>query len=289
MLGPVGTAPFTHLVAQRTRIVEHAGPAGVGAHGCTDGAVVADFGAVVAATPDGHVPPRRAGRHGQAARRVPARSRRPRLDDPRAPGHRHELPSTPSAPAPQTFRPFGYLAFRYLEVDAPGEPLGAPTSSSSTRGTRAMPDTPDDGDVPHVEPDARRGVELAAHSALYVAQEQFLDTPTREKGQFLADSFDESQATMRAFGEQNLTRQALRDFAQLAGALLARRPAQRRLPERRRPARHPRLHRAATSNGSGSTTCRPATARPLDGAATRSCARVADYVARARSTRRPGS
>jgi alpha-L-rhamnosidase len=54
---------------------------------------------------------------------------------------------------------------------------------------------------------------LARHSALYDSQEQFVDTPTREKGPFLGDSFDVSQATMAAFGERALTRQALRDFA----------------------------------------------------------------------------
>ena len=54
---------------------------------------------------------------------------------------------------------------------------------------------------------------LVQHSALDSAQEQFLDTPTREKGQFLADANNESLATMAGFGEQNLTRQALLDFA----------------------------------------------------------------------------
>ena len=54
---------------------------------------------------------------------------------------------------------------------------------------------------------------LARHSALYDIQEQFLDTPTREKGPFLGDAFDVSQATMAAFGERALTFQALRDFA----------------------------------------------------------------------------
>ena len=54
---------------------------------------------------------------------------------------------------------------------------------------------------------------LARHSALFDSQEQFLDTPTREKGPFLGDGFDVSQATMAAFGERALTAQALRDFA----------------------------------------------------------------------------
>jgi len=54
---------------------------------------------------------------------------------------------------------------------------------------------------------------LARHSALYDPQEQFVDTPTREKGPFLGDSFDVSQATEAAFGERQLTFQGLRDFA----------------------------------------------------------------------------
>src|SRR5207247_5000280 len=44
-------------------------------------------------------------------------------------------------------------------------------------------------------------------------QEQFIDTPTREKGPFLRDAFNVSETAMRAFGEQNLTRQVLLEFA----------------------------------------------------------------------------
>ncbi|MGH9028980.1 MAG: alpha-L-rhamnosidase C-terminal domain-containing protein, partial [Acidimicrobiales bacterium] len=54
---------------------------------------------------------------------------------------------------------------------------------------------------------------LCAHSGLYTSQEQFIDTPTREKGQFLWDSANESQTVMRTFGDQNLTWQGLRDMA----------------------------------------------------------------------------
>lgn len=54
---------------------------------------------------------------------------------------------------------------------------------------------------------------LLRDSALYGAQEQFVDTPTREKGQFLGDAVNISYATMALFGERNLTAQALREFA----------------------------------------------------------------------------
>jgi alpha-L-rhamnosidase len=52
---------------------------------------------------------------------------------------------------------------------------------------------------------------LNAHSCLYCSQEQFIDTPTREKGQFTWDAANESEGVMRAYGEQNLTWQGLRD------------------------------------------------------------------------------
>jgi alpha-L-rhamnosidase len=55
--------------------------------------------------------------------------------------------------------------------------------------------------------------ELARHSALYGSQEQFVDTPTRERGQFGQDSSNISSVTQVAFAERNLTWQALRDFA----------------------------------------------------------------------------
>ncbi|MBV8462231.1 MAG: hypothetical protein JO368_02980, partial [Acidimicrobiales bacterium] len=52
-----------------------------------------------------------------------------------------------------------------------------------------------------------------AHSALYCSQEQFIDTPTREKGQFLWDAANESETVLRAFGDRNLSWQGLRDMA----------------------------------------------------------------------------
>ena len=54
--------------------------------------------------------------------------------------------------------------------------------------------------------------ELCARSGLYTSQEQFIDTPTREKGQFLWDAANESQTVMRTYGEQNLSWQGLRDM-----------------------------------------------------------------------------
>jgi alpha-L-rhamnosidase len=52
---------------------------------------------------------------------------------------------------------------------------------------------------------------LNARSCLYCSQEQFVDTPTREKGQFTWDASNESEAIMRCYGDQNLSWQGLRD------------------------------------------------------------------------------
>jgi len=46
---------------------------------------------------------------------------------------------------------------------------------------------------------------LAQHSALYGSQEQFIDTPTRERGQFGQDASNISSTTQVAFAERNLT------------------------------------------------------------------------------------
>ena len=77
-----------------------------------------------------------------------------------------------------------------------------------------------------------------ARSCLYCSQEQFVDTPTREKGQFIWDAANESEGIMRCLrrAEHELAGPARR--GPRPGALLARRAGQRRLPQRRR---RPRL------------------------------------------------
>jgi len=211
VLGPVGTAPFTRLVAQRTRIETHPVRA-VSARRLRDGTVIADFGAVIAATPTVTF------RHGRAGRAIQMRVGFV-LD---ADGHVSTRRATQDTnlsyeytqrDGTQTFRPFGYLAFRYLEVDAPGEPLASHQLVAYARHT-AMPGTPGTpATFRSSDPTLNAVWQLTTRSALYSAQDQFVDTPTREKGQFLADAFNESQAVMRAFQDQNLTRQALLEFA----------------------------------------------------------------------------
>ena len=67
----------------------------------------------------------------------------------------------------QTFEPYWYLGFRYLQIDDPGETIGAAQVALVARHA-AMPDLPH-GDLHLVQPHARRGVgALRALGALHV-------------------------------------------------------------------------------------------------------------------------
>jgi alpha-L-rhamnosidase len=209
VIGPPGTKPFTHLVAQRTRIRNQL-VSPVSVKTLPDGAVVADYGAVIAASPNVLF------KQGVAGRTV-AMHVGFALD---ADGHVSTTASTQATDlsfeyvqrdGSQVFDPFTYLGFRYLEIADPGEPLKAAQLGAHARHTK-MPDE-DAATFRSSDKTLDKVWKLLRHSALYASQDQFVDTPTREKGQFLADAYNISQATMRAFGEQNLTWQALHDFA----------------------------------------------------------------------------
>ncbi len=109
----------------------------------------------------------------------------------------------------QAYEAFAYSGFRYLQVDNPGEDLG-PHQLVAIARHAAMPD------VPSATFSTGNRVldavwKLNVRSCLYCSQEQFVDTPTREKGQFVWDAANESEGVMRAYGDQNLSWQGLRD------------------------------------------------------------------------------
>jgi alpha-L-rhamnosidase len=209
VIGPAGTAPFTHLFAARTHVVEQrVKPTSF--KRLANGAYIADFGAVIAATP---VVDLRDGRSGApvllvGGDRLDPDGRVSRTIGVQDTNMTWEFDERAGA---QQLRPFGYLAFRYLEVDGTGEALTADDVQVDARHASM----PDEHAARFETSDSTLNAvwNLARHSALFDSQEQFLDTPTREKGAFLGDGFDVSQASTAAFGERNLTFQALRDFA----------------------------------------------------------------------------
>ncbi len=211
VIGPHPTAPWTHLVSVRTRIVYEPVHA-VSVKRLASGAIVADFGKVYAAIPSITF------QHGVRGRRATMHAGY--LLDPSGAvsittGTQHTNMAysyIERGGGRETFRPFDYLGFRYLQIDDPGELLTTADTVALTRHD-AVPDemagtfTSSNNTVDAV-------FELGRHSALFTMQEQFVDTPTREKGPWLGDGANESQTAMDAFGDTNLTRKDLLEFAQ---------------------------------------------------------------------------
>jgi len=207
VIGAHPTAPFLHLYAARTHIVEQK-VLPVSLRRLANGAYIADFGAVIAATPVVEL------HHGQSGRAVSVLGGY--LLDPNGQVSRTRgIQQTDmhwyydERAGLQEFRPFGYLGYRYLEVDGADETLTATDIVSYARHA-SMPDL-HAASFKTSNPAVDAVWNVAAHSALFGSQEEFIDTPTREHGAFM-DPFD-SSVTMAAFDERALTFEALRDFA----------------------------------------------------------------------------
>ncbi len=207
VIGSAGVDPFTHTFAQRTTIEEKL-VAPVRLHTLASGSVVADFGAVYAARPQVTFA------RGVSGQTVSMRAGY-LLD---ADGQVSTLHGTQGTnlsssyimrDGAQTYEAFTYFGFRYFQIDNAGQPLGRDDVVAISRHA-AMPPSPmatfstSDRMLDAVW-------RLNARSCLYCSQEQFVDTPTREKGQFTWDASNESEAIMRCYGDQNLSWQGLRD------------------------------------------------------------------------------
>ncbi len=211
--GPAGTAPFTRTCAQRTRITEHVvSPARVRTLGSATGprSVVVDFGAVYPARP------RVEFTSGQAGATV-AMHAGYLLDPDGAVSTTHGTQGTNLSysyvmrDGAQTFEAFSYLGFRYLQIDGAPGPI-QPGQVHALARHAAMPEVPA-ATFTSSDPRLDAVWALNARSCRYCCHEQFVDTPTREKAQFLWDAANESEAVMHAYGEQNLSWQGLRDVA----------------------------------------------------------------------------
>jgi alpha-L-rhamnosidase len=176
------------------------------------GAIVADFGKVYAAIPSVTFS------HGVAGRRITMHAGYlldPSGDVSTTTGTQHTNMAysyIERGGGRETFRPFDYLGFRYLQIDDPGETLTTKDIVALTRHD-AVPDV-NAGTFTSSDKTVDAVFELGRRSALYTMQEQFIDTPTREKGPWLEDGMNESETAMDAFGDTNLTRKSLLEFAQ---------------------------------------------------------------------------
>lgn len=209
VLGEHPVNPFTSLTSQESRIVEEV----VTAEQilvADDGTVVADFGTVIPARPqirfdagvDGRTVNVRAGFNLGDDGRVLTSTLRTQ-------GTNMIYPYT-QVDGAQDFRAFTHLAFRYLEIPGADEDIEA----ADVTAVVVHADVPDGREAAFTSSDATLNDvwDLLTRSAIYSVQEAFVDTPTREKAQFLGDTANISYATMAAFGERDMTRQAIREF-----------------------------------------------------------------------------
>ena len=207
VLGPHPTAPFLHLYAAahahrrepgEARDVQEAGRRRVRGR-----LRRGDRGDAVDPAPRGGRGPR-----GVGDRRLPPRRQRSRVQDARHPADRHALVLR---------RARGPADLPTVRVPRLPLPRDRRRGRAAHRGRRDL--APCHADMPDEDaasfktsnPAIDAVWNLARHSALYASQEQFIDTPTREKGAFM-DPYD-SAVTMAAFDDRALTFEALRDFA----------------------------------------------------------------------------
>jgi alpha-L-rhamnosidase len=204
----VGVHPagvFTHLQAEETSLTEQA-VRPVKVTRLASGEVVADFGKIIPAVPMIRF------RNGVKDRAVPMTAGYLLNADGTVSNSKHDNQGTDLSyryterAGDQTFRAFTYEGFRYLQVDAPG--IGAGDISAVAQHV----EVPAQASLHTSDGGVDAAYDLMMRSALYDSQEQFLDTPTREKGQFLGDSVDVSLALMSGFGDRRLTRKAIREF-----------------------------------------------------------------------------
>jgi alpha-L-rhamnosidase len=210
VIGKHPAGVFSHLSGAESRVMTTLVPA-VSLKTLSDGAVVADFGKVMSARPVVHF------KSGVAGRSLSLRAGYRLLGDGQVSTEKLATQgvdmsfSYTQAGGDETFRPFTHLGWRYLQIAAPGETLTVNDVQASLEHTdapvaRAATFESSDATLNEV-------FALLLRSALYSGAYQFVDTPTREKGQFLGDASNISFATMAGFAERNLTRQGLLQFA----------------------------------------------------------------------------
>ncbi|RPI23607.1 MAG: hypothetical protein EHM61_19320 [Acidobacteria bacterium] len=207
-IGRHPTSPWTGpLIAQETSLDEYEiAPANVTRIG--PGHVVADFGKVYSGMPSIGF---KDGQPGQTVKiKVDYRTKPDGTLEGYAQDTRMDYRYALRGGA-ESFRPYWYLGFRYLEIE------DAPPAFDGTSIRMIVRHNRVDRSASSFEcSDAtlNRTWELIKRSLMLGSHEQFVDTPTREQGQFTYDAYQISIGCMKTFAERLLSRQGLREFAQ---------------------------------------------------------------------------
>lgn len=206
------TAPFSCGVQPE---YGHVGGPTVGPKTVTeleDGSVLVDFGAVMTGHFSIDFPA------GQAGRRITLHTGY----DLGADGHLFTEPETGQnqrtdlrfiytfADGAQTYRSWDIHGFRYIELP----PLDMAFSRKSFRVHVVAPELPHGREASFDSSDKmlNRVFSLMQRSSVGSTTCQFLDTPTRERGQFLGDGYNIGRATMAGWGERATSRKAILQF-----------------------------------------------------------------------------
>ena len=112
----------------------------------------------------------------------------------------------------QTGQPHNYWGWRYLQVLPPG--AGETLTADDITAVMQYQEAPASRRATFDSDNATLNAvfDLMQHSAIHSSEETFLDTPTREKGQFTGDTVDISYATMIAAGDRGATKRAIREI-----------------------------------------------------------------------------
>lgn len=209
VIGEHPTDTFTHLEGQQTRLTETVvHPERILT--AEDGTPVADFGVVIPARPAVHF------EDGVEGRELPIRASYGLAEDGRVStagtdtqGTNMTWPYT-QADGAQDFEAFGHLGFRYLEIPGAEEEITVDDVTATIVHTEVPADSASTFDSDNDTLDSV--YDLMQRSLLYSVQETFVDTPTREQGQFLHDTVNISHGLMTSAGERVASRQAIREF-----------------------------------------------------------------------------
>jgi hypothetical protein len=112
----------------------------------------------------------------------------------------------------QTAQAFTFWGWRYLQVLPPG--AGETLTADDISAVVQYADAPADRRATFNSDNATLNdvFGMLQRSGMYSSEETFLDTPTREKGQFTGDTVDISYANLTAAGDRNATARAIREF-----------------------------------------------------------------------------
>ncbi len=110
----------------------------------------------------------------------------------------------------QTYDAWDHLGFRYLSIPSCGE-----TFTTETIAAKIVHTVVPEGRGSTLETSnemLNQVYDMMKRSALYSIQNSFVDTPTREKGQFLQDSINISEASVATQYERAATKKAIEQF-----------------------------------------------------------------------------